>query len=377
MTMQALPTQRFIRKTQLDPNEYRKRFRQIDDDIIAAVTSPEADQVTPLMSKIYLRLVNAPENFWERQGVLRFEADIREGKRVKAWMLLCDLLSVSSATANKALTWMHKEGIIGYFSGKNGVGLRIFLNRATSSIGLKSVPAGKKILDFSAASFCEAPASGNEAAFKETYGDLDNLDFDINSCAPKNGADNKPAGKITSGQSAQRTQGMQDSMMRTKTTCGHTREYELASLDEIVRRLRIELEPALLGAAAQAAAREHERTREWLENRGLPKAARVAQREAFNVLRREGVMKDWRPRMRSELQVGRHEHEPYKPKQLTAEEIKEVAEICVSMLEGHGQAIEVTLGEVSAEAGGYLLAEDAPKVQEVAETLAEWRRQKG
>ena len=165
--------------------------------------------------------------------------------------------------------------------------------------------------------------------------------------------------------------------MRTKTACGHTREYELASLDEIVRRLRIELEPALRGAAAQAAAREHERTREWLENRGLPKAARVAQREAFNVLRREGVMKDWRPRMRSELQVGRHEHEPYKPKQLTAEEIKEVAEICVSMLEGHGQAIEVTLGEVSAEAGGYLLAEDAPKVQEVAETLAEWRREKG
>jgi CRP-like cAMP-binding protein len=377
MTMQPLPTSRFIRKTQLDSNEYRKRFRQIDDDIIAAITSPEADQITPLMSKIYLRLVNAPDNFWERQGVLRFEAVIREGKSVKAWMLLCQLLSVSSATANKALTWMHKEGIIGYFSGKNGVGLRIFLNRATSSIGLKPIPARKKILDYSPASSGEAAASRNEAAFKETYGDLDDLDLDINSCAPKDGADNKPADKISLGQSAQHSQGMQDSRMRTKAAYAHTPKNELASLDEIVRRLRRELEPALRSAAAQAAAREHERTREWLENRGLPKAARVAQREAFNLLRRQGVMKDSRPGRRSELMVGGHDHAPYKPKRLRDEEIKEVAEICVWMLEGHRQAIEVTLGKISAEAGGYLLAEDAPRVRELAEALAEWRRQNG
>ena len=176
MTMQALPSQRFIRKTELGPNEYRKRFRQIDDEIIAAITSPEADQVTPLMSKIYLRLANAPDNYWERQGVLRFAAEIREGKNVKAWTVLCDLLSVSSATANKALTWMHQEGIIGYFSGKNGVGMRIFLNRAISSIGLRTVPGGKKILDFSPASSGEARASQNEAAFKDTFGDLENSD---------------------------------------------------------------------------------------------------------------------------------------------------------------------------------------------------------
>jgi len=145
MAMQALPSQRFIRKTELSPNEYRKRFRQIDDDIIAAITSPEADTVTPLMSKIYLRLANAPENYWERKGVLRFEAEIREGKGVKAWTVLCEVLSVSSATANKALSWMHKEGIIGYFSGKNGVGMRIFLNRAISSIGTRAAYGGKKI----------------------------------------------------------------------------------------------------------------------------------------------------------------------------------------------------------------------------------------
>lgn len=374
--MQALPSQRFIRKTELGPNEYRKRFRQIDDEIIAALTSPEADHVTPLMSKIYLRLINAPNNYWERQGVLRFEAEIREGKRVKAWAVLCELLSVSSATANKALTWMHEEGIIGYFSGKNGVGMRIFLNRAVSSIGVKPVSGSKKILDFSPASSGEARASQNEAAFNDTFGNLESLDLNINSGAPKNGADNKQPGKIFSDQSPQCSYGAQAPTPTTRVVPSYPQENTLPSLDELVRRLKTELEPALRNAAVQAAMREHERTREWLENRGLPKAARVAQREAFNVLRRQGVIKDSGPRARAELMVGHHDQAPYKPKLLAPDEIKEVAEICVSMLEGHGQAIDVTLAEISVQAGRYLLAEDTPRVRELAESLARQRNQK-
>ena len=306
MAMQALPSQRFIRKTELSPNEYRKRFRQIDDEIIAAITSPEADQITPLMSKIYLRLINAPDNYWERQGVLRFAADIREGKSVKAWAVLCELLSVSSATANKALTWMHKEGIIGYFSGKNGVGLRIFLNRATSSIGTRLAPGGKKILDFSPASTGEARASQNETAFNETFGDLENSDIDIKSCAPKNGADKSQSDKASSGQSPNRAQAEQVPVTATEIDRSPVQGHPLASVDEIIRRLRVELEPTLRTAAVQAASHEHERTREWLENRGLPKAARVAQREAFNVLRQYGVIKDSGRRARTELMVGQH-----------------------------------------------------------------------
>jgi hypothetical protein len=377
MATQALPNQRFIRKTELDSNEYRKRFRQIDEEIIAAVTSPEADSVTPLMSKIYLRLANAPNKYWERQGVLRFEAELREGKRLKSWAVLCELLNVSSATANKALTWMHKEGIIGYFSGKNGVGLRIFLNRAVSSIGLKPVRAAKKNLAFSPASSSVGPASRNETAFKDTYGNLDNLDLKINSRAPKNGADNNQADEVSLDQSPNGVQEEPAPMMTTRTVSTHTQEYRLPPLDEIIRRIRIELEPALRSAAIQAATREHERTREWLEKRGLPKAARVAQREAFNVLRRQGFVTNSGPGARAGLMVGRHDHAPYRPKQLTPDEIRETAEICVSMLEGHGQAIDVTLGEISAEAGGYLLAEDAPRVRQLAETLCHRRDQKG
>ncbi|HEU0144146.1 MAG TPA: hypothetical protein VFQ47_05115, partial [Nitrososphaera sp.] len=123
MSLHPISTPRFVRKTQLATNEYHKNFHQIDREIIAAITSAEADRVTPLISKIYLCLVNAPVKYWEREGVLRFEAECREGKQVKAWTVLCQLLGVASATANKALTWMHDVGVIGYFAGKNGVGI--------------------------------------------------------------------------------------------------------------------------------------------------------------------------------------------------------------------------------------------------------------
>jgi hypothetical protein len=369
MAIQVLPSQRFIRKTELGPHEYRKRFRQIDEDIIAAITSPEADQITPLMSKIYLRLTNAPDNFWERQGVLRFEAEVREGKRLTAWGVLCRLLNISSATANKALTWMHQQGIIGYFAGKNGVGVRIFLNRAASSVGVRPTLAGKKILDFSCASSGEAPASQNETAFNDTFGDSENLDSDNNSCAPMNGADDKQAGKASLDQSPHCGRDGQD-ITATNPPPSHRQGYALPSVDELVKRLKIELEPALRTAAVQAATREHERTREWLESRGLPKAARVAQREAFNVLRQLGVIKNAERRARTSLIVGQHNQTAYKPKQLTPGEVTEVAEICVSMLEGHGQAIDVTLAEISTEAGGYLLAEDVSAVRELAVSLA-------
>jgi len=254
--------------------------------------------------------------------------------------------------------------------------MRIFLNRATSSIGNRPASDGKKILDFSHASTGEARASQNEAAFKDTYGDIEDSDIDRNSSAPKNGADNNQSDKVFADQSPCRTKDEQIPAVVNKPERSAVQGHAFPSVDEIIRRLKVELEPTLRTAAIQAASREHERTREWLENRGLPKAARVAQREAFNVLRQYGVITDSGRRARASLVVGQHSHAPYKPKQLTLDELKEVAEICVSMLEGHGQAIDVTLAEISAEAGGYLLAEDAPKVRELAESLDHQRNQK-
>jgi hypothetical protein len=138
-------------------------------------------------------------------------------------------------------------------------------------------------------------------------------------------------------------------------------------VDDIVLRLRNELEPTLRSAARQAAAQEHERTREWLESRGLPKAARVAQREAYNVLRKYGVIKE--AHGGSHADVGRNDYTLPEPHALPDNEITELAHVCVTMLEAKGQSIEVTLSEMSIAAGGFLLPEDAPRVREKVESL--------
>ena len=364
MSARPLESPRFVRRTQLGPNEYRKNFRQIDGDVISAVTSREADGVTPLMSKIYLRLVHAPARYWEREGVLRFEAEPDGDSRVKAWDALCELAGVASATASKALRWMHEQGIIGYFAGKNGVGIRIFLNRATSSIGSRA--AGKKILEFPPASSIESRASRDEAAFSDSYAVLESLETDLNPRAPKNGA------KQTTAEVKPISEHPSNNSTRHGYLAAMTAGGNAHTPEEIRNLVLRELEPALRAAAAQAAAHEHERTREWLESRGLPKAARVAQREAYNVLRQHGLI-GVAPRTQTNPVDGHREGLSATARPLSPGEVKELAETCMAMLEVHGQAINVTLSGLSAEAGGILLAEDAPKVRDLAESLVHSR----
>ncbi|HYG80293.1 MAG TPA: hypothetical protein VD861_07900, partial [Pyrinomonadaceae bacterium] len=147
-----------------------------------------------------------------------------------------------------------------------------------------------------------------------------------------------------------------------------TSKADMLPIGEIVQRLKAELEPTLQQAAKQAACQEHERTREWLESKGLPKAARVAQREAYNVLRNHGVISAAAERARADLEVGRNTHAA-EAKPLSEGEIKELAEMCIAMLETHGQSIDMTLAEISSEAGGCLLPEDAPGVRALAESM--------
>ena len=369
---------RFIRKTQLTANEYHKNFYKLDEEIIAAITSVEADKVTPLMSKIYLRLVNAPNEYWEREGVLRFEAQWREGKQVKAWDVLCEVVGVASATANKAIRWLHEQGIIGYFAGKNGVGLRIFLNRAAASIGVRSASAGQKILRLAAVSSARGEASRNEAAFKDSYAVRDSLDSDLNSHAPKNGADTTTVDKKVLDPTPLPDTPAHASIEHEAGEIG-TATYpssSVVSVDEIVERLKNELEPcvknAATQAAAQTAAREIARTREWFETKALPKAVRVAQHETYDLLKKHGTIDERLRRARADLEVGRATSHLCKPKvahALTTEEIRETAETCVALLETQGKAIDVTLSESISEGGGWLLPEDAPKVREAAHAL--------
>lgn len=369
------PTPRFVRRTALRPDEYRKNFHQIDRDVIAAVTSQEADRVTPLMSKIYLRLAAAPAPFWEGDGVLYFGPGAADdGRPVKASKVLYALLGVASATAHKALAWMHGRGVIGYFAGKNGVGIRIFLNRAANSIGARRGAAGEKIarekiLPFARGSGGAVGGSAGEPAFRDSSADREAPDTGEDPGAPQDGAGDHPQLKSLPGPT--RTS-LPDS---PHATGAGGRGHPQAALrvevpvDEIVSRLRRELEPSINSAASRAAAREHERMREWMESKGLPKAARVAQREAYNVLRTYGVIREGTGNSPAKASVGRNGCIPPGPHTLSGAEVEELAHACVAMLEAQGQSTERTLSEMSLEAGGFLLPEDVVKVREYLEAL--------
>jgi hypothetical protein len=353
-------------------------------EIITAITSAEADHVTPLMSKIYLRLVNAPDQYWEREGVLRFEAQCREGKQVRAWDVLCETIGVASATANKAVTWLHDSGIIDYFAGKNGVGLRIFLNRASSSIGVRAASQSQKILQFAPASSDAGHASPNEAAFNDSFAVLDGSDSDSNRHAPKNGADTKPVDKkVLDPTPTLDTQSHAPDQGKERKVEALAQSSGTVSVNEIVERLKTELEPCVKAAATQAAtqasAREMARTREWFETKALPKAVRVAQHETYDLLRKHGSVDERARRARADLEVGRATADSYTSPvahQLSPEEIRETAETCVALLETQGKSVEMTLSEISSEGGGWLLIEDAPRVRKLAQTLLCERRER-
>lgn len=122
-------------------------------------------------------------------------------------------------------------------------------------------------------------------------------------------------------------------------------------------------------AARQAAAREHERTREWLESRGLPKAARVAQREAYDVLRKYGVIEGASHPSRSQTEVGRNICATPVPRPISDEEVADLAQGCLAMFETQGRPVELTLSEMGSGAGGFLLPEDAERVREKVMSL--------
>jgi hypothetical protein len=196
----------------------------------------------------------------------------------------------------------------------------------------------------------------------DSYAVRESSDTEINPGAPKNGADAKRLDKK-----------FPDPTRNTpaiiRPDAESSRPPGVISIEDVVTRLRAELEPAMQTAARQAAAREHARTREWLENRGLPKAARVAQHEAYNVLRKYGVISEASRTSSSQSEVGRSNYEPPAPHSLSDEEVNDLAQACMAMLETQGQSIEVTLSEMSAEAGGFLLPEDAGRVREKAKSL--------
>jgi hypothetical protein len=365
---------RFVRRTTLREDEYRTNFRQIDRDAIELLKSAEARRVTHLMAALYLTLIDAPPEYWEREGVLRFTGEDGEGGPSTAWRQLVGLLGCGNTTAKKALDWMHVQGLVGYYAGKNGAGIRIFINRAVASIRKRG---GQKNLRLVHAPVQESRTPVAGMPFNDSYAVSEVLDTDLNQRAPKNGAEPEPVGKTSSAPTSTPT-------LVTRTS--HTLEEReqtiarqlvgTASVEEIVERLRVELEPCVrevaARAAAQSAAREMERTRQWFETKALPKAVRVAQHETYDLLRKHGGVDGHRGQGSAGLEVGRgaEDYRAVAARPLTPEEVRETAEVCIALLETQGKSIEVTLSEISSEGGGWLLPEDAPQVREAARELA-------
>lgn len=365
----AVASPKFLRQTTLRGTEANTNFKMLDDDVAEAITSAEADEVTPLMSKVYTRLLLTPTELREGARVLRFAGEEREGKWLTAWEQLRAHLRVSSETARKALRWMHEQGIIGYYSGKNGVGIRIFLNRAANSVASKREAPAQKILAFARTSDSRPRTSPDDMPFKDSFAVSEVSDSDINPLAPKNGAVETGSANSFAGREAR----SHFSSSPFKDPVGElsSRIHPQAEIpsDQFVERVRGELEPMLRQMALRAAADEHERTREWLERSGLPKAARVAQRETYDVLRRNGVIRD--ALCRASGQVGVSFYTPPPPGPLSESEVEEFAEACVALFETKGQPIEATVGGMSVAAGGMLLPEEARRVLSKAEALLE------
>jgi hypothetical protein len=88
---------------------------EIRSDILEKVTSAEAADVTPQLSRIYLQLVNAPARFWERENVLRFTDRADDTQTVTtAWAQLAAHVKAPPEVIRKALEWLHNQEVVTY-----------------------------------------------------------------------------------------------------------------------------------------------------------------------------------------------------------------------------------------------------------------------
>jgi len=87
---------------------------EVRQDIIELISSKEADQVTPLMTKIYYRLLIAPSEWRKSNEALRVRGSTREAIATTAMTELVNWLRVSTEEAQKALQWLHDKQVITY-----------------------------------------------------------------------------------------------------------------------------------------------------------------------------------------------------------------------------------------------------------------------
>lgn len=269
---------RFVRRTTLAENEYRVNFKQIDNDVIKALTSPEAREVTPMVSAIYLSLLASPPSCWERDGVLHFVGEDREEGRLTAWEQMREIAGVANSTLSKAMDWMSRTGVIGYDARANGVGIRVFFNRASSSIRARP---GQKNLRLVPTPSNNAPTPTNGAPFKEVCSESNRDNYFSRAFAREESSIDKkqPVAAFSN-------DGGQPTPANLRVITDQPIGIDAAFVTSLTRHIASELRPEI----AAAVKRETDGARDWFLKYGLPKATRVAQRETYDLLRSQGVI---------------------------------------------------------------------------------------
>lgn len=97
----------------------------IREDIVDVLASDEAKNVTPLLVHVYLRLIIAPTEWWEQEGVLLLKGETRGGTLIPAWSQLVNHVGVPPEIVRKAIRWMCEKGILTYEEHENGYEIRI------------------------------------------------------------------------------------------------------------------------------------------------------------------------------------------------------------------------------------------------------------
>jgi hypothetical protein len=267
---------RFVRRTRLNENEYRVNFKQIDNDVIKTLISSEAKETTPQMSAIYLGLLSAPRDCWEREGVLHFVGETRDERHLTAWEQMREIAGVANSTLAKALCWMHQQGIIGYDARANGIGIRIFFNRASSSIRCKPAQKNLRLVPTPTGS---APTPRVGMGFMESFPEKIRENIEVRAFARE---ENLLPEKTSPGAGTDRAVAEPIWQIAGSSSLALDARFTAA----LTRQIAIDLRPEI----AATVKRENENTREWFLNHGLPKATRVAQRETYDLLRAHGVL---------------------------------------------------------------------------------------
>ena len=82
----------------------------LDYDVLEVISSEEAQQVTPLLASLYLRLLQAPIEAWEGDCVIRLKA--AHSRIRSSWEQVLELMQVEPRIARKTIEWLESMNLI-------------------------------------------------------------------------------------------------------------------------------------------------------------------------------------------------------------------------------------------------------------------------